>query len=144
MVSFSSLLVACLTAGSVLAVPTKAPLAKRSNIKKGIAYNDATKVGLFSDETWAYNWDKSVNGNLPAHVEYVPMLWGSKTVDGWDAAVEKALSSGSKHILDFNEPNNQGQVNLNPSAAVSLYKQYITKYGNHAELVTPAVTNGDG
>jgi hypothetical protein len=141
MVSFTTFLIASL-AGASLAAPTKAPLAKRSNSKKGISYNDASLVSLFSDGSWAYNWDMSVGGSLPNGVEYVPMFWGTGSESGWDAAVQTALASGSTHLLGFNEPDLSSQSNIDAATAAALYKQYITPYASQATLVTPAVTNG--
>ncbi|EED18611.1 conserved hypothetical protein [Talaromyces stipitatus ATCC 10500] len=139
MVPFSSLIVASAMVTAALAAPTE-NLTKRSNSKKGAAYNDASLVGLVTDASWAYNWG-SYGGNLPSGVEFVPMLWGSNT-NGWDNNVQAALTSGSKHILGFNEPDLNSQSNIDPSTAAALYKQYITPYQDQAELVTPAVTNG--
>ncbi|KAE8552689.1 hypothetical protein EYB25_004068 [Talaromyces marneffei] len=142
MVLFSSLLVASAIVTAALAAPTTPnTLVKRSNSKKGAAYNDASLVGLVGDAAWAYNWGSSPGGRLPAGVEYVPMLWGSDTT-GWTVNVNAALASGSKHILGFNEPDLASQSNISPATAAALYKQWITPYKNQAELVTPAVTNG--
>lgn len=137
MVSFSSLIVASAMATAAFA----APLAKRTNSKKGAAYNDASLVSLVTDVSWAYNWADSVGGTLPSGVEYVPMLWGSDAT-GWTAAVEAALASGSTAILGFNEPDLSTQSNIDAATAATLYKEYITPYESQAELVTPAVTNG--
>lgn len=140
MVLFTTLLVALL-AGFAIAAPLNGLLAKRSNSKKGVSYNNAALVKLFADGAWAYDWDMTIDGGLPAGVEYVPMMWGTKFESNWDAEVKTALDSGSKHILGFNEPDYSSQY-LDPSTAAGLYKKYITPYGNRATLVSPAVTNG--
>lgn len=140
MVSFSSLIVASAMVTAAFAAPTK-PLTKRSNAKKGAAYNDASLVSLVTDASWAYNWASSSGGTLPSGVEFVPMLWGSDTT-GWTDNVEAALASGSTHILGFNEPDLDTQSNIDAATAAALYKEWITPYQNQAELVTPAVTNG--
>ncbi|CRG91294.1 hypothetical protein PISL3812_08342 [Talaromyces islandicus] len=141
MVSFTTFLISSL-AGTSVAAPTNAHLAKRSSSKKGISYNDATLVSLFTDGSWVCNWEMAVDGPLPGGVDYVPMMRGTGSESGWDAAVQKALASGSTHLLGFNEPDLSTQANLDAATAAALYKQYITPYAKKATLVTPAVTNG--
>jgi hypothetical protein len=154
MVSFLSVFVAGLMATTAFAAPAAhrhghvtvpAQLhEKRDSSKRGAAYNDASLVSLITGASWAYNWNDVAGGTLPTGVEFVPMLWGTKMFDGWQSAVETALSSGSSHILGFNEPDNSGQAAMSPSDAVNYYKQYITPYAGQAQLGTPAVTNGNG
>lgn len=139
MVSFSSFIVASTMVTAAFGAPRT--LTKRTNSKKGAAYNDASLVSLVTDASWAYNWASSSGGNLPKGVEFVPMLWGSDT-SGWTANVEAALASGSIHILGFNEPDLDTQSNITASTAAALYKKWITPYKDQAKLVTPAVTNG--
>ncbi|KKA23149.1 hypothetical protein T310_2875 [Rasamsonia emersonii CBS 393.64] len=144
MVSFTNLVVSGLMAASALAAPHHAHSHlhdKRSSSKRGAAYNDVSLVKLITGSSWAYNWNFAAGGSMPSGVEYVPMLWGTKMFDGWDNAVQQALSSGSKHILGFNEPDMSSQANMSPSEAVQYYKQYITPYADKAELGSPAVTN---
>jgi hypothetical protein len=72
------------------------------------------------------------------------MLWGSKMYDQWHSVVAEALSAGSHCLLGFNEPDDQGQANMNPHQAAVDYQTYLTPYSGQATLVTPAVTNGIG
>ncbi|EHA22145.1 hypothetical protein ASPNIDRAFT_125691, partial [Aspergillus niger ATCC 1015] len=136
MVSFSKLFTAALVAASAAA----------SSSKRGAAYNDASLVRTLANSksgsmSWSYNWDMKKNGNMPSGVEFVPMLWGTDSVDDWDSAVKTALKGGSKHILGFNEPDNASQANIGASKAATLYKKYITPYGDSAKLVSPAITS---
>ncbi|PYI19949.1 hypothetical protein BO86DRAFT_324611 [Aspergillus japonicus CBS 114.51] len=115
--------------------------------KRGAAYNSASTVTTLANSgavTWGYDWNMYSDGHLPAQVEYVPMLWGSKMFGTWFTAIETALNSGSKYILGFNEPDNSGQAAMSSAAAVSAYQHYITPFKGKAHLVTPAVTNGVG
>ncbi|KUL81595.1 hypothetical protein ZTR_10503 [Talaromyces verruculosus] len=112
--------------------------------KRGAAYNDASLVGYVADASWAYNWNVNANGELPPGVEYCPMLWGPKMYTQWHSAVSNALSSGSRCLLGFNEPDNQAQADMNPREAAIDYQSYLTPYSGQATLVTPAVTNGVG
>lgn len=116
--------------------------AKRSSSsKRGAAYNDASLVSVLSGVSWAYNWNDASDGTLPSGVDYSPMLWGPKMYDGWSAAADSAISSGSKYLMGFNEPDITSQADLSPAQAASDFKQYLTPYADKASLVSPAVSN---
>ncbi|RDA94864.1 hypothetical protein CP533_4274 [Ophiocordyceps camponoti-saundersi (nom. inval.)] len=115
--------------------------------KRGLAYNEATLANHFNDQcngcsAWAYNWGSSPDG-LASHISYVPMLWGNKPmfIDSWHSNAEKAISSGSKAILSFNEPDNGGQAKMSPELAAQLHVQHMNPYGGKALIGSPAVTN---
>lgn len=44
----------------------------------------------------------------------------------------------------FNEPDNGGQSNIDPTTAAALWKANIQPFAGKAKLVGPAVTNGGG
>lgn len=145
MVSFTKLFTAALLSASTFAAPLNI-FQKRSGSKRGAAYNEAPLVSALSNGgavSWAYNWNSSPDGDLPPGVSFIPMLWGQKSLDSWSSAVQSALSSGSKYILGFNEPDLPAQANMAVSDAASLYRENITPYADQATLVTPAVTNGN-
>ncbi|KAI9925133.1 hypothetical protein ASPWEDRAFT_120489 [Aspergillus wentii DTO 134E9] len=153
MVSFTQLISAALLATSALAVPHKMShshfhhqrSSSSSGGKRGAAYNDASLVHVLSGSNstvgWAYDWNMAKNGGLPSDIEYVPMLWGAKMFGGWAVAIETALSSGSKYILGFNEPDMSSQASMTADEAASAYKNHITPYSGKAKLVSPSVTN---
>ena len=148
MVAFTRLISVAVMAAvsSVSAAPTPfyPSLDKPTVSKRGAAYNDVSLVKSLQTGksiSWAYNWNMDSDGDLPEGVVYAPMLWGTKMLDGWSSAVEKALSAGSKMIFGFNEPDIGSQSALSVSQAVSLFRQYITPYADRASLATPAVTN---
>ncbi|PYH87755.1 hypothetical protein BO71DRAFT_404393 [Aspergillus ellipticus CBS 707.79] len=135
MVSFTKLL----TMGLIAALT-------EASSKRGAAYNEASLVktltsGKSGAVSWSYNWADSVDGDMPTGVKYVPMMWGTSSVSGWTSAVKTALSKGSTHILGFNEPDMSSQADMSASSAASLYKEYITPYGDRATLISPAVTS---
>jgi len=149
MVSFVNLLVAGLAASVAVAVPHQAHSSfhhkRASSSKRGAAYNDASTISVLSNSgkvPWAYNWWSSPGGRMPSGVEYVSMLWGQKAFGNWATDIEAALSSGTTHIMGFNEPDEPSQSNLSPTDAVNYYKQYITPYKDRASLGSPGVTNG--
>ncbi|GAA5953430.1 hypothetical protein JCM3765_005038 [Sporobolomyces pararoseus] len=109
--------------------------------RKGIGYNKAALTEQL-DICWAYNWD-STGGGLKDGVMYIPMLWGSKKLDGWEAAVDTAITNGATHILGFNEPDLTEQANLSPSAAASVWSSAMEPLATkNVKLVSPAVSNG--
>ena len=75
----------------------------------------------------------------------MPQLWGPIPVhtDRWTENADKALASGSTHILGFNEPDLPAQANLSPEAAVEAWKTYLEPYAGKAKLGSPAVCNGN-
>ncbi|OOF96442.1 glycoside hydrolase family 128 protein [Aspergillus carbonarius ITEM 5010] len=137
MVSFTKLL----TLGLIAALT-------EASSKRGAAYNDASLVksltsGKSGAVSWSYNWAQEADGTMPSGVKFVPMLWGTGSVSTWTTAVEKALSGGSTHILGFNEPDMTSQADMTASNAATLYKKYITPYGDRATLISPAVTSSE-
>lgn len=115
--------------------------------KRGVPYNTASYVSQFTSSpevSWAYNWGSSSSGLSASGIEYVPLLWGmSSTFTGpWSAAASKAISSGSKHLMSFNEPDLSSQANLGASDAAAGYKKYMQPFAGQAKLGAPAVTNG--
>jgi hypothetical protein len=117
---------------------------KRAIAKRGVAFNSADVVPQFqsSKVSWAYNWGSNPNGAVSG-VEYVPLLWGAKMFSTWNADANKALASGSKHLLAFNEPDHAAQANMSPQDAAAAYKQYLTPFQNRARLGSPACTNSE-
>jgi hypothetical protein len=79
--------------------------------KRGIAANTAPGAGFSGAISWWYNWAIQGTG-AGAGIEFVPMVWGSSTVNS-------ALPAGAKYLLSFNEPNFHAQSNLTPQAAAS-------------------------
>ena len=120
------------------------PSGGTSGGKKGLSYNEASLTDAFSGDgvTWAYNWGSSSGGSILSGAEYVPMLWGSGQVSGWSSAVQAAVSSGSSHVLSFNEPDLTSQSNLTPQHAAQLHIANMGNLGS-VQVGSPAVTNGD-
>lgn len=118
--------------------------------KRGLPYNDASLTNCFAGSkiSWAYNWGSSASDLNTDDFEYVPQLWGTAdTFTGpWVEAAKSAISSGSKYILGFNEPDLPAQANLSPAAAAAAYETYISGEfgGSDVQLGSPAVTNGGG
>jgi len=120
--------------------------------KRGLAYNEDIKISGFggtnagrsSQVNWQYNWD-STTSLKQTWAEYVPMLWGmgSDHTNVWfDNAWWWVNKGGSGHVLGFNEPDLASQSALTVAQAVSGYRAHMKQFIGHAQIGSPAVTNG--
>ena len=112
--------------------------------KKGLSYNTASLTDAFSSAgiSWAYNWGASAGGTILSGAEYVPMLWGPGMTSGWSSAAQAAISSGSSHVLSFNEPDLSTQSNISPQVAAQLHIANMGGFGS-VQVGSPAITNGN-
>src|SRR6185369_3985209 len=100
--------------------------------KRGIAANTAPGAAFYPAVRWWYNWGLSRSGGNTG-IEFVPMVWGSSTVNG-------TIPAGSKFLLGFNEPNFKAQSNLTPQAAAAAWPALTTNARNAgAAIVSPAM-----
>jgi hypothetical protein len=119
--------------------------------KRGLAYNEDIPIWQFggswegapSQVNWQYNWDSSTS-NKQSFAEYVPMLWSdaSDHTSRWVGNANAALSSGSGHLLSFNEPDDSQQANMGVQQAANSFRTWMTPFHGRAQLGSPAVTNG--
>ena len=112
--------------------------ASQTNGLKGIAayyQADITNAALVG-ATWAYDWQADFP-NLPASVEYVPMVWtySNQTLATMTNLVTNYQGYGSKEVLSFNEPDNSGQANLTVAQALQGYG-YL--YQGPLPVISPA------
>ncbi|KAH8674838.1 glycosyl hydrolase catalytic core-domain-containing protein [Tricladium varicosporioides] len=134
------------TASAPVSPTTTATSLVSSPSKRGVAYNDASLVSAFSkypEVSWAYNWADATL-DIPSRIEYVPMLWGLRDDQNWESNAEKAILSGTTHLLAFNEPDIDSQANLTVAAAVAGYLNHMQPFAGKVKLGSPAVTNGGG
>lgn len=161
MVSFKKLLSAALMASSTLAMATpraghhphphahahvRRSGSTSSMKKQGAAYNDISAVQALDQGDkgvgWAYNWAASPDGSLPDGVEFVPMLWGTKTLTQFLSGIEAILGGNNvKYVMAFNEPDIGNQAALAATHAISLFKKFLSPYSGRVKLVSPCVTN---
>ena len=115
-----------------------------SSGKKGLCYNEPSLTEAFANTgmTWAYNWGASSGGSIVSGAEYVPMLWGASEASGWSSAVQAAISSGSSHVLSFNEPDMSTQSNISAQVAAQLHIANMGDLGS-VQVGSPAITNGN-
>jgi RNA polymerase sigma factor (sigma-70 family) len=122
------------------AVPPAAPPPAAPSGKKGVSvwtFNGVNAALADSGATWYYTWDTGHSGiTAPASTQFVPMIWGAKSVTADNIA--KAKAAGST-ILGFNEPDMAAQSNLTPDQALDLWPQL---QATGRTLGSPAVAYG--
>lgn len=117
-----------------------------SGSKRGLAYNDASLCkALDGNYGFAYNWAQVENNDIGT--SFVPMMHkpSDSTAEAWLANVDKAVKSGSKAVMGFNEPDHADQANLTPEAACTAWKEYMNPIASsHSDvtIIGPSVTNG--
>jgi hypothetical protein len=121
------------------AVPQQQKPAQTSG-RKGVstwAFDGATASLKDVGATWFYNWDSNHNTvPAPPGVEYVPMVWGAKSVTA--ATLAQVKGQGSV-LLGFNEPDMAQQANMTPAQALDLWPQL---QATGMRLGSPAVAFG--
>ncbi|KAJ0298908.1 hypothetical protein COL5a_011819 [Colletotrichum fioriniae] len=122
--------------------------------KRGVAYNDPTKVNAFFNGActncgWAYNWDSADNGLTATGVNFVPMLWGpiDTHTARWAENVKASIDKNSTHILSFNECDMPSQCNLGAAEAATQHVKYMNPYATtnnkKIQIGAPAITNSN-
>ncbi|KAH9855484.1 glycosyl hydrolase catalytic core-domain-containing protein [Lenzites betulinus] len=128
------------------AVPAPTSKAPGSTIKRGLSFNDAslTKDFTSSQVSFAYDWDSTYQGALPAGVTFFPLLFSAapEHSDQWEANANAAIAKGSTHLLFINEPDLSSQGNTSPQDAAQQWMQFMQPFAGKATLVSPAITNG--
>jgi hypothetical protein len=84
-----------------------------STCKRGIAANTPPGAAFYPVVGWWYNW-AARGGGGDTGMEFVPMLWGSGSLDA-------TLPAGSRFLLTFNEPNFKAQANLGAAQAAGYW-----------------------
>ena len=106
--------------------------AATATCKRGIATNTAPGAAFFPAITWWYDWSLT-GGGTNTGIQFVPMIWGSSTVNG-------TIPVGSKFVLGFNEPNFHAQSNLTPQAAAAAWPALqANARAAGAAIVSPAM-----
>ncbi|PIL36768.1 hypothetical protein GSI_00458 [Ganoderma sinense ZZ0214-1] len=93
-------------------------------------------VGLY---TWSV--DKPSQADALGY-DFWPMLWGSSQdrIDAFESAMKQ--DGLGTIVLGFNEPNEVGQSNMDPSTAAALWKQHIEpKRDQGYKLCSPAMSS---
>jgi hypothetical protein len=105
--------------------------------------NDPTALKNFANSGKIgalYTWAPWIpDGTAGLGIRPCPMLWGPKQIGQFTQVVKRGYADC---VLGFNEPNQQGQSDLDPGYAASLWKQYIQPLKDQGyTLISPACTN---
>lgn len=110
-----------------------------ASVKKGVSTWNFNGVGKALTDVragWYYNWAAHPDGvPTPPNVEFVPMIWGTKSTD--DATLAQAKANG-KVLLGFNEPDFPDQANMTPEQALDLWPKLAA---TGLRLGSPAVAH---
>ncbi|TFK44156.1 hypothetical protein BDQ12DRAFT_593939 [Crucibulum laeve] len=95
--------------------------------KAGLAWpnGDSADIKQYESDkiSWYYTWSAF---STDTDLEFVPMLWGPKSVDQFASTIDQTLSSGNvKAVLGMNEPEQQGQSNLSPQDGANMWKEHL-------------------
>ena len=95
--------------------------------KKGIgmSYKNQTwskRIGRLKP-FWHYSWNRDLKDEIPENVEFVPMFWGTSSVNDSEINKIKDLVSAGyvKNVLGFNEPDLETQSDLTVDEAIALW-----------------------
>ncbi|GAB3932412.1 glycoside hydrolase family protein [Micromonospora vulcania] len=115
------------------ATPTPKPATTRPAAPAGPAVTSKRKgVGVWtfdgvsqalanSTASWYYTWNVNHQGvTTPKGAEFVPMIWGAKSVTANN--LQQAKANG-RQLLGFNEPDMGGQANMSVDQALELWPQ---------------------
>jgi hypothetical protein len=96
----------------------------KSTPKKGVSVWDFNGLGPALTDvkaSWYYNWASGKSSGAPASAQFVPMIWGAKSVTATE--LNRARSSGATTLLGFNEPDFDSQANMTVEQALDLWPQ---------------------
>ncbi|KAJ6626362.1 glycosyl hydrolase catalytic core-domain-containing protein [Mycena sp. CBHHK59/15] len=111
---------------------------------RGLAWatdnNFAPVIGSKPMVTWYHHWQDGPVSQMPSKNEYVPMFWGSKKWDKWNARKAEMAKKTPKHLLAFNEPDIASQGDMSPSYAADVWMKEIQPWAaKGTKLGSPAV-----
>ncbi|KAG9007690.1 hypothetical protein FRB94_014112 [Tulasnella sp. JGI-2019a] len=103
--------------------------------KTGLGWtdNDVNQTPFQKGSCWCYNWSPWKCSSV---LESVPMLWSMKQIGDWNSQVK---GKHFKHILAINEPEQKGQSNMSPAAAVAIWHEHVMTMSAD-QIGSPGVT----
>jgi hypothetical protein len=120
------------TAGMVLSgcATESLKVSTRPRTKRGLGIT--TKPGTQWDEKlkrcgadWFYSWGSTPPENIPAGVEFVPMVWSSKPGNSFTTLGEQLRKAGYQQLLGFNEPDQKDQANMKVEDVLALWPKLM-------------------
>lgn len=90
--------------------------------------------------TWYHHWQDGPVPQMPSKNEWVPMFWGPSYWNLWNQRVAEMKKHTPKHLMAFNEPDVDGQSNLDAHYAAQLYMEQIYPWSKKGvKLCSPAI-----
>lgn len=115
--------------------------------KAGMAWANSNAVSIRQYEvtgkvSWYYTWSSNP---VTADLEFVPLLWGTKTLDQFSLTIQPTLSQTRPIItavLGMNEPDQTSQSNLTALEGAQMWKSYLEPLRvNGVRLGSPAISS---
>lgn len=119
-------------AGSVLpgCVTGSSSACAKPHAKRGIGIG--TKPGSLWREKiqscgaqWFYSWNSVPPENIPAGVEFIPMIWGKRSEDSFSKLRTELRRNKFKTALGFNEPDQKEQSNISVEEALAMWPKLM-------------------
>jgi hypothetical protein len=89
--------------------------------KAGSAWREKLEL---SGAQWFYSWGSTPPENIPAGVEFVPMVWGKGSGD-YTKMGKQLRKAGYQQLLGLNEPDQKDQSNITVEAALALWPKLM-------------------
>ena len=128
----NNLILAVVTGIIVLSLPVRADDPKPGSLKKGIGLIIGNHNGWHErlkalNCRWFYSWWFETPENIPAGVEFVPMLWGpgSQTATAYRRLTEEHRAGRHQVLLGFNEPDVLEEANLSVGKALEVWPKLL-------------------
>ena len=117
----------------------------RDKGKKGDWVKNIPKVKKLN-VYWNYSWGSNLIPAQPDNLEFVPMSWGARSMDGLKKnintnVIPQIKSGKAKRFLAFNEPDKHDQSNMPYKKALE-YWPFLESLG--VPLASPACANPEG
>ena len=75
---------------------------------------------------WFYNWNRVPPENIPAGIEFMPMVWRDNPGASYVELGKQLRKAGYKQLLGFNEPDQKKQGNMTVEEALDLWPVSIS------------------
>ena len=125
-------LAAAATAGTLLpgCAITSSSISAHSHAKRGLGIG--TKPGTPWREKielcgahWLYNWTTTPPENLPAGVEFFPMVWSKRRENSFPKLREELRRNKFRILLGYNEPDQKKQGNVTVEEALEQWPKLM-------------------
>ena len=140
-------LVGAATAGTFLPGCATAPISYKvpPHLKRGLGLG--TKPGTQWQQKlqscgarWFYNWNRVPPENIPAGIEFMPMVWRDNPGASYVELGKQLRKAGYQQLLGFNEPDQKKQGNMTVEEALNLWPKLME---TGLRLVSPSCVHPD-